>query len=88
MPPKSRSNNIDITPAEAFEKQVSGISNAIAEIDCGAIHGGNWRLPCQVCIGRERDLGKQLLSTIQDESVRRMVQRGHDARDGNKKRGP
>jgi len=88
MPPKSRSNNVDITPAEAFEKQVSGIANTLAEIDCGAIHGGNWRLPCQICIGRERDLGKQLLSAIQDESVRRMVQRGHDARDGNKKRGP
>lgn len=87
MPPKSRSNN-DITPAEAFEKQVSGIANALAEIDCGGIHGRNWRLPCQICIGRERDLGKQLLDVIQNESVRRMIQRGHDARDGNKKRRP
>jgi hypothetical protein len=67
-----------------FEKQVVGVAEAILSIDCGAIHGGNWRLPCRRCIDQEKALSEQLQKLISDEGCRRRIRGGCDKRDGNK----
>ncbi len=67
-----------------FEEQIVDIANMLAKIDCGWEHNGNWRLPCQQCIGRERTLGEILIKLIHDESIKWHIESGHDARDGNK----
>lgn len=68
-----------------FEKQVVGLAELlIAGTDCGALHGGNWRLPCSTCVEKERTVGSMLAATIQAESVRRHIRAGHDERDGNR----
>lgn len=68
-----------------FEKTVVGLAELmIANSDCGAIHRGNWRFPCQQCIQKERDIIVLIQRTINDESVRRHIAAGHDERDGNK----
>jgi hypothetical protein len=66
------------------EKQIVGIAKLLADIDCGALHRGNWRLPCPTCVQKERELTELLISTIRDGGVERHVRLGHDERDGNK----
>lgn len=67
-----------------FEKQALGLVHGITRIDCGAQHGGNWRLPCPKCIEKEEAAYASLRQVITDELVRRHIRLGHDARDGNK----
>lgn len=68
-----------------FEKQIVGLAELlIAGTDCGALHRGNWRLPCPTCVEKERAVGNMLASAIQEETVRRHIAAGHDERDGNK----
>src|SRR5258708_38784227 len=71
---------------ESFRRQVVGLAEAIVTVDCGATHGGNWRLPCRRCIEHEDALKKTLLQAIADENVRRMRRLLHDERDGNRAR--
>lgn len=67
-----------------FESKVLGLAKVVADIDCGASHGGNWRLPCPACIEQERAGMAMLQQEISSDSVRRHMRLGHDQRDGNR----
>ena len=72
-----------------FKEQIVGLAESrIAGTDCGAMHHGNWRLPCGQCVEHERTMGALLLKVANDEAVRRHIEAGHDARDGNEPRSP
>ncbi len=68
-----------------FHESIVGLAELmVADSDCGAIHRGNWRLPCPQCVQKEREIIALLHRAINDESVRRHIAAGHDERDGNK----
>src|SRR5260370_36511413 len=56
---------------ESFRRQVVGLAEAIVTVDCGATHGGNWRLPGRRCIEHEDALKKTLPQPLADANVRR-----------------
>jgi hypothetical protein len=69
-----------------FEQRLMRLVNKRVNLDCGALHGGNWRLPCPVCVAKEREMNVEILKVIAEEGVRRHIKEGHDARDGNRPR--